>query len=407
VAIGMLGHASGARGFRVVEQIVAPAGNLWLVALQMILLPLLVTQMVAAIAGSEGGGTRELGRLGMQSFATFVVMLVAAGALTFALSQPLVSLYHGRPTFTAPVVRPEVAAGDKHQSGNAELPANLVEAARKGMILPLLIFAAALGAAVLTLPEERRVPLTVLFRGLADAMLVVVRWVLIATPLGVFALMYSSALHSGGAVAGMIGAFLALVCFLLAVFIVLLYPVTALAARIPIRSFAKAVAPAQIVAISTLSSIAALPALIQGGNDHLRLPRRFGAFVLPLCVSAFKINRTVSATAKLVFVAHIYGIPLHAGNVAVFIATVTLLSFGTPGVPNGGQMFSTLPAYLAAGLPADAVIVLEATSVAQDMFKTLLNVTGDMSVAAILSRSSRNAEEVLPVTEALAGEGAA
>jgi proton glutamate symport protein len=407
LAAGMLGHGSGAAGFRVVERLVTPIGDLWLVALQMLLLPLLVSQLLAAITSAEGGG--RLGRLGLQALLMFVGMLVAAGALTYAVSKPLVSLYHAGPGLVSPAAAaPAVAPAPAKQSGAAELPTNLVEAARKGMILPLLVFAALLGAAVLCLPQEGRAPLTAVFRGFADAMLIVVRWVLIFTPLGVFALTYAAALHAGGVVAGMIGAFLVLVCSLLVLFILLLYPITAVAAKISMRTFAKAAAPAQLVAVSTLSSIAALPALIQGGSEHLRLPRPFTGFLLPLSVSVFKINRTISATAKLVFVAHVYGIPLSPLTVVVFIATVTLLRFSTPGVPNGGQTFSTLPAYLAAGLPAQAVILLEATSMAQDMIKTVLNVTGDMSVAAILSRSSRETEEVAApagVAGALSGEG--
>jgi Na+/H+-dicarboxylate symporter len=197
---------------------------------------------------------------------------------------------------------------------------------------------------------------------------------------------------------------------LLAFFIVLLYPLTAIAGGTSMREFARAAAPAQLVAISTLSSIAALPALVQGGMDHLRLPSRVTGFVLPLCVSIFKLNRTVSATAKLLFLAHVYGVTLSAGTVAVFMVTVILLSFGAVGVPQGGQAFATLPAYLAAGIPAEGVILLEATSMAPDMLKTLLNVTGDMSVAAFLSRGSRAAAaevttDVVPVPE-LAPEGA-
>ncbi len=409
LAVGMLGHASGAAEFRVVERLLTPVGDLWLVALQMLLLPLLMSQLVAAITSAEGGGRFQVGRLGLQAILMFVGMLLAAGALTYAVSKPLVSLYHGGPGLVSPTAAASVMEPvPAKQKGAAELPTNLVEAARKGMIFPLLVFAALLGAAVLCLPQEGRAPLTAVFRGFADAMLIVVRWVLIFTPLGVFALTYAAALDAGGVVAGMMGAFLLLVCSLLALFILLLYPITAVAAKISVRTFARAAAPAQLVAVSTLSSIAALPALIQGGSEHLRLPRRFTGFLLPLSVSVFKINRPISATAKLVFIAHVYGIPLSPGTVVVFIATVTLLSFSTAGIPNGGQTFSTLPAYLAAGLPPRAVILLEATSVAQDMIRTVLNVTGDLSVAAILSRSSRETEEVAPpagVARALSGEG--
>jgi proton glutamate symport protein len=407
----MLGHASGADGFRELERVVTPVGALWLAALQMLLLPLILSQLLSAITGAGGGAGKEIGQLGLRTILLFVLMLFAAGALTYVASKPVVALYDAGPSFAASVAPPP-DGGAKATDRDNQWPTNLVEAARKGQIFPLLIFAALLGAAVTRLPDERRLPLTNLFRGFAEAMMIVVRWVLVFTPAGVFALSYASALDAGGAVAGMMGAFIVLVCAMLALFIVLLYPVTAIAARIPVRTFAKAVAPAQLVAVSTLSSIAALPALVQGGIDHLKLPPRFTGFVLPLCVSIFKMNRTVSSTAKLVFLAHVYGVPMSAWTLVVFMISVTLLSFGAAGVPNGGQAFSTLPAYVAAGLPIEGVILLEATSMVPDMLKTVLNVTGDMSVAAILSRSSRGTPRgtseaaAMEDSGALAGEGA-
>ncbi|MGZ5472754.1 MAG: cation:dicarboxylate symporter family transporter, partial [Thermoanaerobaculia bacterium] len=165
--------------------------------------------------------------------------------------------------------------------------------------------------------------------------------------------------------------------------------ITALLGRTSMRTFARAVAPAQLVAIGTQSSIASLPALVQGGTDHLGLPAKETGFVLPLCVSVFKLNRTVSATAKLLFLAYIYGVPIGIGTFTVFLVTVILLSFSAVGVPQGGVAFSTLPAYVAAGIPLEGIIVLEATAMAPDMLKTVLNVTANMSVATLLSRSAR------------------
>ncbi len=402
----MLGHASGAAGFRELERVITPVGALWLAALQMLLLPLIFSQLLSAITGAGGGAGKEIGQLGLRTILLFVLMLFVAGALTFVASKPLVAFYDAGPSFAASVAPPP--DGTSAAGREEKWPTNLVESARKGQIFPLLIFAVLLGAAVTRLPDERRLPLTNLFRGFAEAMMIVVRWVLVFTPAGVFALSYASALDAGGAAAGMMGAFIVLVCALLALFVVLLYPVTAIAAKIPVRTFAKAAAPAQLVAVSTLSSLAALPALVQGGIDHLKLPPRFTGFVLPLCVSVFKMNRTVSSTAKLVFLAHVYGIEMSAWTLVVFMISVTLLSFGAAGVPNGGQAFSTLPAYVAAGLPIEGVILLEATSMAPDMLKTVLNVTADMSVAAILSRSSRATNEAAAMEDsgALAGEGA-
>ena len=151
----------------------------------------------------------------------------------------------------------------------------------------------------------------------------------------------------------------------------------------------RAVAPAQLVAASTRSSLASLPALVAGARRHLNLPPSATGFVLPLSVSAFKVNRTISATVKLLFLAHVFGIPLGPGQLATFLATVVLLSFSTVGVPGGGAAFRTLPAYLAAGVPLEGVVILETVDTIPDIFKTITNVTGDMSAAILLSRSAR------------------
>ncbi len=166
------------------------------------------------------------------------------------------------------------------------------------------------------------------------------------TPAGVFALSYVLALRTGGQAAGILTVYIAIVCGLLLLFTLLLYPVTAVLGRTTMRTFARAAAPAQLVAVSTRSSVAALPALIEGGRTHLRLPAPFTGFVLPLSVSLFKVNRTISSLVKLFFLAHVYGISLRPAAIATFLAIETILSFGTAGVPLGGMSLKGL-----AGLP--------------------------------------------------------
>ena len=387
LALGMAGHAWNAPFFGHLETVVQPLGAIWLAALQFVLLPLIAGQLLSAITGASEGAS--VGRLGIRAILLFVVMLAIAGIFTAIITPPILSVYRVDPAMAASLEGTTAMPSEATRDRGSALPSNLFEAARKGEILPILIFTALFGAAVRRLPEERRIPLTRVFQGLAEAMLILVRWILLGTPAGVFGLTYVAALHAGGAAAGMMTAFIVLVCGLLALCIVLLYPITALLGKTSMRTFARAVAPAQLVAVSTQSSIAALPALVQGGTDHLALPARDTGFVLPLCVSVFKLNRTVSATAKLLFLAHIYGVPVSVGTFAVFLVTVILLSFGAVGVPQGGVAFSTLPAYMAAGIPLEGIVVLEATSMAPDILKTVLNVTANMSVATLLSRSSR------------------
>jgi proton glutamate symport protein len=165
----------------------------------------------------------------------------------------------------------------------------------------------------------------------------------------------------------------------------LLYPLAALLGRVSIARLAHALAPAQIVAASTRSSLASLPALIEGAERRLGLPGPVTGLVLPLAVATFKLNRTVSSTAKLMFLAHVYGIPLDPGQIGVFVATVLLISFSTPGIPSAGTL-TTLPVYLSFGIPIEGILVLNAVDAIPDIFKTVLNVTGDMSAAAMVAR---------------------
>ncbi len=408
---------SGAPGFTALAHAIRPLGDLWIAALQMTVVPLVITYTLAAIVGSGAG--RTIGSLAGRAVLLFLAMLAAAGLLTMGLAPILVRLYRFDPvllpSFAEGVAIPEAArqAGGPVYGSLADwlsslLPRNLLESAVRGEILPLLLFTAILGIAIARLPDDRREALDRPIQALAAAMLMCVRWILALTPVGVFVFTYIFALGAGGQAAGVLGAWVVLVSALLLLATALLYPASVLLGRTTLRAFARAVAPAQLVAVSTRSSIASLPALVEGARDRLRLPDTATGFVLPLSVSLFKVNRTISSTAKLIFLAYVYGIPLSPATLASFLVTVMILSFTSVGLPLGGTNFKTLPAYLAAGLPIEGVVILEAVETIPDIFKTLLNVTGDMSAATILSRSSRaaraagaEAEETRPATEAV------
>ena len=125
------------------------------------------------------------------------------------------------------------------------------------------------------------------------------------------------------------------------------------------------------------------------------MPAAVAGFVLPLSVSTFKANRTISGTARFLFLAGFYGIALSPTQILTFILMVMLLSFSTPGVPDTRTM-RTLPAHLAVGIPVEAVLMLDALDALPDIFKTLLNVTGDMTAAAIVARLAGAAATPLP-----------
>ncbi len=417
LGLGILGHETGSLVLARAGEWIKPIGSMWVSALQLTVIPLVITHLLATISGA---GAKSVGKLGVRTFLLFLTMLLAAGVFAILLTPLFLSRLSLDPNTVATM---SAAAESARESGtlaaaanNAPvsisdwlsrlLPTNLVEAAARGDIFPLLLFTGFFALAVTRLPSERQLLLTNIFQSLADAMLQLVRWILVAAPVGVFALTYGLALKTGASTGGILGAYIVIVSILMVVFTVLLYPLTSFVGRMRMIDFARGVAPAQLVAVSSRSSIASLPALVEGGRDLLRLPSTGTSFVLPLSVSIFKVNRPISSVVKLMLVAHLYGIPLRPTTLVIFLATVMIISFTAPGIPQNGPGFKTIPAYLAAGVPIEAIIVVEAVESIPDIFKTLLNVTADMTAATLLTRSHRSQTQLNEVDGSTAAEGA-
>ena len=153
------------------------------------------------------------------------------------------------------------------------------------------------------------------------------------------------------------------------------------------RRFARAALPPQLIAFSSSSSIASLPALVESAERGLGLPKRITGFVLPLAVSTFKIAAPVSWTIGALFVGWFYGVPLHADSVATIAFAAVFLAFAVPGIPRGAFIMLT-PLFLAIGLPAKGIGILIAVDAIPDVFATVLNVTGDLAATAIVARAT-------------------
>jgi len=403
VVLGLAGQMSGNQGFWEFSSILAPFGTLWFNALQMAVIPLVVTQLLTALVRKDRD--EALGVLGGKTVGLFLTLMVAAGAFTMFLVPVMLGAFEapvgwGDALSVGPIPAAAQAAADAPRHGFGDwlvglVPRNPLAAAANGNLIQILVFTVLMGLAISRLEDEQRAPLADLFRTLADAMMVLVSWILIGTPFAVFSLFLSLSLENGIESLGLIGVYILVVAGALLAVSALLYPFTAALGRISLKDFAKAAAPAQIVAVSTQSSLASLPAMILGGKEHARLPQEGTGFVLPLCVSAFKLNQAVSPLAKLIFLAFAFGIPLSLADQATFLVGAIVLSFGVPGVPRGAP-FMTLPLFLALGIPIEGIILLEAVKTIPDVFMTLTNVTADMSVATVLTRSARERKASTP-----------
>jgi proton glutamate symport protein len=380
---------------------IAPIGTLWVNAIRMTVIPLVVSLLITGVASATD--VSAIGRIGGRTLVVFGLLLAAAAAIVIPLSAslfallPLPSTAAAKPALPAGAAEAasQLASGGESASFSAWLtsliPSNPIAAAANGALVPLILFTLILAIAIAHSPESTRTPLVDLARALGDAMLRIVRWVVLAAPIGVFALVLPLAAHLGGAVAGAIGVYIVAYSLASIAITLLVYPAVALFARIPVGRFARAVLPAQLIAFSSSSSIASLPALIESGERGLALPSRITGFVLPLAVSTFKLAAPVSWTIGALFVGWFYGIPLHARELATVAFAAVFLAFASPGVPRGAFIMLT-PLFLAIGLPAEGIGILIAVDALPDTFATVLNVTGDLAAAALVaSADSRRA----------------
>jgi Na+/H+-dicarboxylate symporter len=372
---------------------IAPIGVLWVSAIRMTVIPLIVSLIITGVASAAD--LRTIGRIGGRTLLAFLALLLGVAIV----STPLVPLAfawmpHGAGGPAALPPGAAEAAGQLASSGQAPgfsswltslIPTNPVAAAANGAMLQLILFTLLLALAMAKTDDRTREPLLGFFRGLSAAMLVMVRWVVGLAPIGVFALLLPLAAQGGAGVAGAVGYYVIVYSIASIVVILLLYPAVAIAGRLPIRRFARGVLPAQLIAFSSSSSIASLPALVEGSERDLELPDEVTGFVLPLAVSTFHVAAPLSWTVGAVFIGRFYGIPLHAGALATVAFASIFLAFVAPGSPRGAFLMLT-PLFLAVGLPAEGIGILIAVDAIPDLFATVLNTTGDMAAAVLVAR---------------------
>ncbi len=374
-------------------EIIAPIGTLWVSAIRMTVIPLVVSLLITAVASVSD--VKAIGRLGGRTLLVFVLLLIGTAIVVMPFGPALFRLLPQRsgslqlPAGAAAAAE-EVLAGGQPQTFStwlgSLLPSNPVAAAASGAMMPLILFTVLLALAIARSPEPARATLTQFFRAFGDAMLILVRWVVMLAPIGVFALVLPLAARAGAALVGAIGFYIAAYSIGCVLVTLLLYPVVAMGARIPMRRFARAALPAQMIAFSSTSSIASLPALVESA-EALELPETTTGFVLPLAVSTFKIAAPLSWTVGALFVGWFYGIPIHATALATIAFAAVFLAFAVPGIPRGAFIMLT-PLFLAIGLPAEGIGILIAVDAIPDVFSTVLNVTGDLAAAALVARRS-------------------
>jgi proton glutamate symport protein len=372
--------------------VVEPIGTLFVNAIRMTVIPLVVSMLIVGIATSASGSA--IARLGGRGLVVFLILLTASGVVGAVVAPPVVSRITMDSTAVA-TLRASTAAGAGVSASAVQtpmqwvvslVPTNPFKAAVDGAMLPLIVFALVIGLALISISEDARQRVVTLFRAVAESMLIVVRWLLVVAPIGVFALALPLVARLGLSAVGALATYVVLVSLAAIGFsLFILYPAAAIIGGVPLRDFAKAAAPAQAVAISARSSLAALPALIDGARKVLRLPEEVSGFFLPLASATFRVGATLGLTTGSIFIAHLYGIALSPAQLMTIVVTAIITSFSIPGIP-GGSIIAMVPVLTSVGLPVEGIGILLGVDTIPDMFRTTANVTGQLAAATIVSR---------------------
>ena len=368
-------------------------GTLWMNAIRMTVLPLVIALLLSSVTSVADPATLQ--RVGRRTGAVFLLLI--AGIVTATLALALTFLRFWPPSLR-PLAAPTAALAPPPPFSQwliSLVPANPFKAATEGAMLPLILFTLLIAFALLRLPTAQRQPVLQLFQTLADVMLVILRWVLLTAPAGVFAISLTFAARQGRAAFDALAFYIGILTLIVVLIILALYAVAVLWVRIPLRRFAAALAPAQSVAAPTLSSLAALPILIDNAERILGYPRAAAGLVLPLTVSILRPAAPVAQIVAALFTAHWNGITLSPVDLLSLATVVTLMSFATPGVPNASFLVM-VPVFQTIGLPIEGIGLMLAVDVLPDFAKTILNVTGHLTAFTLIHHAPSSPPQPAP-----------
>ena len=377
--------------------IAQPIGRLWLSALQMTVVPLVLALVILGVASAADAATS--GRVARRAMVLFVAMLSLFAAYAAIVAPALLSLVPRSEQLAATLAGTAAVATSSGAPSLAEwvsgvIPSNAIMAAAQGAMLPLVVFALFFGFALTRVDAERRAHVIGLCHAIADTMIVIVHWVLLVAPVGVFALMLAVCAQAGVGVVGALAGYILLQCGMYIGAMLICYVLVMAIARRSPAAFASGILPAQVVAASTQSSLASLPAMLESARERLGLPRAVAALVLPMAVTLFRITSPVQYIVAAAFVAWAYGIELTALQLSTGAALAVVISLGSVGLPGQVSFMATvMPVTQSMGLPVEPLGLLLAVDTIPDVFATTGNVTGNLTATTIVAHYSPEAAD--------------
>ena len=368
-----------------------PIGGLWLDALRMTIVPLVVSLLITGIAASAQAARAS--RLAARAIVMFLILLLMSSLLAAVMVPILLDIFP-MPAASAAALKGVLSATPEKIGAvpgfgeflRSIVPTNPIAAAANDQILPLILFTTVFGFALIKLGDAQRLLLTRFFTAIADVMLVIINWVLWLAPIGVFALAFVVGARAGTAAFGALAHYVLILSSLGVMVWLSAYPLAMIGGRLRLTDFARAVAPAQAVAISTQSSLASLPAMLRAARA-LDVPVAASGVTLPLAVAMYRATGPAMNLGVALYVAHWFGIHIGPAAMVAGIAAGATTTIGSVSLPGQVSFVTSIaPICLAMGIPIEPLILLVPIEPIPDIFRTVGNVTMDVAVTATAAR---------------------
>ncbi len=271
------------------------------------------------------------------------------------------------------------------------VPENPFEALAKAEMLQVVITALLIGIALTLIPREKARPVMAFCDGMTDVIIKIVHVLMLLAPYAVFALIVKMIADMGLDLLKSLAVYCATVMGGLLIIILGVYPAF-LKVFTPVgyRRFFRAMAPAQLLAFSSSSSAATLPVTMKCAEHRLGVSEEVSSFVLPLGATINMDGTAMLQGVAAVFIAQLFGLPLTMLDQLAIVLTATLASIGTAAVPSAGMVMLVI-VLQSIRIPPEAMVtgiaVIFSVDRLLDMSRTVVNITGDSMVAAVVAHS--------------------
>ena len=388
---------------------IKPWGKIFINLLKLIAVPLVFASLIKGV--SSLSNISKLSRIGGKTIGIYLfttVVAVTFGLLLVNIIQPGTSFsvekrMELKEQYASNAASKIASAKDVKKDGPLQfivdmVPSNFVQATGNNKnMLQVIFFAILFGIAMVMLPKEKTSVVKGFFDGVNHIILQIVDLIMLTAPYGVFALLGGLVVDFGGSAElfQALGIYSLSVVVGLLLMIMVVYPLILKSfTKLKYFDFFKSIAPAQMLAFSTSSSAATLPVTMERCEDHLGVSKEVSSFVLPLGATINMDGTSLYQAVAAVFIAQAFGYDLDLSQQLTIVLTSTLASIGAAAVPGAGMVMLVI-VLSSIGIDPEGIALIFAVDRLLDMLRTVVNVTGDATVATVVAATEGQLKDVM------------